>query len=101
MNFKTSAALLSAAIAVSSCVAPGPSQQTSMAPSLSRGPAVDGRWIDRNGIVSLRNQYDVAGAQHAVARQLRPRLPVTIELHDGHKQPVLAHASGLIISPIQ
>ncbi len=52
MNFKTSAALLCAAIAVSSCVAPGPSQQTSMAPSPARGPAVDGRWIDRNGIVS-------------------------------------------------
>ncbi|NTJ43994.1 hypothetical protein G6L28_15440 [Agrobacterium larrymoorei] len=50
MKFKTSAALLMAAIAASSC-APASNAPRPM-PSVSQRPAVDGRWIDRNGIVS-------------------------------------------------
>lgn len=50
MNIKTSAALLMAAVAVSSCV-PAANSPRPM-PSISQRPAVDGRWIDRNGIVS-------------------------------------------------
>jgi len=50
MYFKTSVALLLAAVAVSSCT-PASSPMRPM-PSISQRPAVDGRWIDRNGIVS-------------------------------------------------
>ncbi|WP_320198203.1 outer membrane lipoprotein Omp10 [Agrobacterium sp. rho-13.3] len=51
MNFKTGAALALAAIAASSCV-PASQSPRPMPVAVSQGPAVDGRWIDKNGIVS-------------------------------------------------
>ena len=50
MYFKTSVAMVLAAIAVSSCVSNSPAPRSM--PSMTQRPAVDGRWIDRNGIVS-------------------------------------------------
>lgn len=51
MNFKTGAALVLAAIAASSCAPSAPSPRP-MASAMPQGPAVDGRWVDKNGIVS-------------------------------------------------
>jgi hypothetical protein len=51
MNFKTGAALVLAAMAASSCSPTGPSPRP-MPPVAAQGPAVDGRWVDKNGIVS-------------------------------------------------
>lgn len=51
MNFKTGAVLLLAAIAASSCVSSAPPPRSSM-PAVARGPAVDGSWVDKNGIIS-------------------------------------------------
>jgi hypothetical protein len=51
MNFKTGAALLLASLAASSCVSsPGPRPLPPVA--AQAGPTVDGRWVDKNGIVS-------------------------------------------------
>lgn len=51
MNFKTGTVLLLAAITASSCVSSAPPPRSSM-PSVAQGPAVDGRWVDKNGIIS-------------------------------------------------
>lgn len=51
MNFKTGVALVLAAIAASSCV-PATQSSRPMPAAMPQGPAVDGRWVDKNGIVS-------------------------------------------------
>ena len=53
MKFKTAGAMLIVAIAATSCVNTGPGPSGNVAPKAPAGPAVDGNWIDRNGIVSI------------------------------------------------
>jgi hypothetical protein len=50
MKIKTGIALGLVSITLASCVSAPP--QRSMAPAAPQRPAVDGRWVDRNGIVS-------------------------------------------------
>lgn len=52
MKFKTSAAMLLAAIAVSSCVNTSPANRPLPPQIAPNTQPVDGRWADKNGIVS-------------------------------------------------
>lgn len=53
MKFKTAGAMLLVAVAATSCVNTGPGPSNRPQPSAPSAPAVDGRWIDRNGISSI------------------------------------------------
>lgn len=52
MKFKTAGIMLLVAVGASSCVNTGPRPGGNLPPPTQTGPAVDGRWLDRNGIVS-------------------------------------------------
>jgi hypothetical protein len=53
MKFKTAGAMLLIAVGASSCVNTGPRQGGNLPPPVASGPAVDGRWVDNNGIASI------------------------------------------------
>lgn len=53
MKFKTAGAMLIVAVAATSCVNSGPQPGGQLPPPKVSGPAVDGRWVDRNGIISI------------------------------------------------
>lgn len=53
MKFKTAGAMLFVAVAATSCVNTGPRPGGNLPPPEPARAAVDGRWLDRNGIVSI------------------------------------------------